>query len=382
MPIRVEVNGEDFNGFTDITVSRDIQNITGEFTIRSTALPGNLYPVRVGDKCQIFIDETQIIDGFVGYCEGGYGADTHDFVFQGWDKTKDLVDSTLPGNITYITPISLKTAIERVIETLGSDIKVFQRTDIQDFDQSSVVSGELGESFFEFIDRYCRKRQVLATGDGKGNIILTRASNEVISTLISNRIGSEDNNIKSARFRIDNTNRFHRYQVFCQGNASYEEILLKHGYEVPESIASKQSNPIIDNAIRRTRVMNLVAESSMTIQEAEARALWQTNISRAKSIQYQVELQGFNANADGEIWQTNKLVSVVDDFSDIDASLLISNVLYNFSLDGSSTRLELISSDAFTLEPFVDKQTNRAQQLVDEYFARQAESQQESNQNG
>ena len=71
-----------------------------------------------------------------------------------------------------------------------------------------ITSGEIGQSAFEFLEKYSRKRQVLLTTDGKRALILARAGEERAPADLLNLIGSSTNNILNASLDINNRNYF------------------------------------------------------------------------------------------------------------------------------------------------------------------------------
>lgn len=372
MPIRVEINGVALDGFKEISVTSDLDAVSGTFTILTSTKPGNVFPVRVQDQCTILIDDTPILNGFVDYAKISYNADSHDLLFQGRDKTSDLIDSTMPADFILNTPVSLETVARETIKLLpGADIGVSSNVDIEEFNQKSVVEASLSEGAFEFIERYARKRQVLVTADGNGGLLFDRASEEVISTIILNQLGKAgggNNNVLEAELTIDYRDRFSSYNFESQGNPAYAEILSEHGYDEPDSLVSRCGRAV-DNRVRRSRVLNLITESSMTIQEATERAVWEANIRRARSQVYTVKLQGYVANDDGLIWRPNQLVNVVDDFTGIVDVLLINSVVYSLSIDkGSTVFMSLVGQDAYSLEANQSKSDSQFSEFGDEFI--------------
>jgi prophage tail gpP-like protein len=362
--ITIEVNGVKYEGFLDVNVEQHFDTACSSFSFTSTSDKKLYSPVKVGDAVRICVKNIPLVTGYVDKITPKYTSDSHDISIEGRSKTADIVDSTVSGNIDLKAPISLKRIIERVISSLGiTDIKVFITDKFKSFTDEDLnptqntgldepagqdVSAKVGENAFDFIEKYCRKRQVFFTTDGDGNIVIARASNEIIDLGLFNKVDGQNNNIKSASSTIDNSQRFYKYVLHSQSNTAED---MGEGFASSKGVA-------YDKEIRKTRVYEMQADVASDMQTATDRAKWEANIRRARSFVYSCNVQGFFINAEEtELWRPNILVKVVDDFEDINSELLVKSVKFSYSADGGNlTDLDLVTRDAFTLQA-AEKQT-------------------------
>jgi prophage tail gpP-like protein len=345
--ILLEVNGVSYEGFTSIGVTRTIEAVSGSFNFETTINNSSAFPIKVGDSCRVIVEGVPVLTGFVEVVNVNYSAGAHSIAIQGRDRTADVIDSSLQEEIHFEGTISLVRIIQRVLSNLGIiDIGVTDLTGgIEDFTERE--SGEIGMSAFEFIEQYARKRQVLLTTDGAGNIGIIRGAGVSISSRLKNVVGSSDSNILRSNVSYDYAGRFGKYIVESQGNPS----LPDDGGEKGAATVVERSGEAVDSKVRSTRILTLNAESSLDSQTDKQRAQWEANIRRSRSQTYSATLQGFLAPSDGIIWAPNQLVNIQDDFADINAIMLVKSVTYSQSLDeGSITELQFVVKDSYTLQ--------------------------------
>lgn len=362
--IFLEVDGQSYEGFTEISVTRSVSSLSGAFNFNATAKPESPLPFRVGQSCRVLIDTNPVINGFIETIDVSYGAGEHEINIAGRDKTMDVIDCST--EIKEISgSISLEAAIKRILNGNGlTNIQVINNVSgLKKFGAGDVESAEVGETRFDFMERYARKRQVLLTGDGNGNIVITRSGTTNAATALINVIDGENNNVLSGGVNYSETGLFNKYIVRSQLNP----IALDAGVSADE--ISNQSGTAIDKNVRSTRVLEIRPEQSGSDDDSKQRALWNKNIARAKSFNYTATVQGhYQDEAKTRLWIPNEIVSVKDDFagmtSKIDAKLLINTVEYRLSNDsGSTTVLTCIDKDSYTLQAEEDLRNTRANNL-------------------
>lgn len=367
-PITLEVNGIPFTGFVDpISASCSVENLCGTFSFTTTQPKGNgflgdnTFPIKKGDKCRVLINNISIVNGFVEEITVQYDAHNHTVSLEGRDKTCDIVDSTLDGKITFHAPLDLVSITKQVLDYLGiNDIEVAANLEIKPFSQGEIISSEVGQTAFEFIEYYAKKRHVLMTTDGNGNILFTQSGTQQLQTVLANseRILSKPI-IKSASVNLSDTRKFYKYVAYAQTNSAGMQIVNDFNQLPVDQEVSMISKPAYDTDIKRTsRVYNFMSDTShLDQQDLDTRAVWEANVRTANGFKYGVTVQGFIAPQDNLIWRPNQLVTVVDDLCNVNSVLLVSSVKYSYSMDsGSETSLELVNKDAFTTK-ILDKET-------------------------
>lgn len=329
------IDGQEVLSIVRSSLSDSIDEFAGSF---SFVLHENI-GVKPGDLCVVTVDGEKRLTGYIDKGETSYTTDTHEITYTGRSKTADVIDSSISGlSITQAT--SLVDAIQEVLNDIGSGLSVIDLAETDKFEDFEKVTGEYGESAFDVISKYCRKRQVLLTSDEEGNIVLTRgvASNSDIS--ISN---SETGNIISASGIHTLENRYHKYEV---GSQEGDKAFNFSGETSAKAISSK-FGLIQDDQIRPSRVLRIVAESSSNAEDCEARADWKAKIARSRSIGYKAKV-AFH-NQDGEVYKKGILIRIDDPFVfDETVSMLVKKVVFTQG-DESTTELEFAPEGTYSV---------------------------------
>jgi prophage tail gpP-like protein len=326
--------------------------------LTSSILPGNVFPIRVQDRITIYVDNTPRLIGYVDAIEISYDTNNHYISISGRDKTCDLIDSTLGANVTFNSPITIEQVARSILNTIGlTDVRVINTVNVAPFTQAEVVNAEVGQSGFDVIEQYCRKRQILATTDGAGNLLLTQSSNNTIKTILFNRV-LNGCNILQASVSYNWQQRYNKYVCHSQGNDSV--LGFPGAEELPDSEGFSGS-PSYDSAVRNTRQYNFIAESSSNSDECQLRARWQRDWNKTQSFRYFATVQGHTALLDNIVWTPNLLVTVIDEFADINAQLLTSRVTYTETLNGPTTTIEFVDRNSYKLQSEQEQRDTESQ---------------------
>lgn len=361
--ITLELSGVRFTNFLSINVERSIENVYGTFNFRATFAKELGFPIKRRQPCRVLVNETPIITGFVEVIDIQYGADSHTVTIRGADATVDVFKSQLDSDIEFVPPISLEAIIRQTLAKINiTKMKVINEAGLlDDFQQSDLVSGRVGETAFAFIENYARKRQVFITTDGLGNIVLARGSSQrnILGGLY-NIVGdpAQRNNILSSSTVFDDSERFYKYKAISQLNPtslndmfSVEDESFDIGGDGSKNVV-ESSAETTDASIRNTRMLVFNSESSSSSEELKKRVNWEINIRRVRSAVYKATVQGDTYDGINP-WRVNRLVQVIDNFASINASLLIKSVAFELSLEGGTkTTLELVVADGYSPEPF------------------------------
>lgn len=349
MAITISIDGITYDGFKEVNIFRSLETLASEFSFTASIQNPAEFPIKLNSACKVYINNVQVVEGYIESISCQTASASHSITIAGRDRTCDVIDSSIFANIEISNTISLKDLIKKilslnnitgidVVDGVGS-IELFKKEDL------TIISAEIGSNVFDIISRYCKARQVLATNDGKGNILLIRASDEVIGRYLLNNLNEQNNNIKSVDFSLNNSERFNKYIIKSQGNPILQSIKDNQLVNVEGSA--------IDSDIRTSRIKTIVSTSSLTGKVAKQQAIWYNKVAKARSINTNIEIQGFSydENDKTKIWEPNKLITINDYFWNIYATMLIKSVNYSFDLDsGSITNLTLTSRDAFTLQ--------------------------------
>jgi prophage tail gpP-like protein len=349
--VNIIINGQEYTDFLDVSINKSIETLAGSFSFTATSTPNINFPLKLNSECQIIVQGEQVINGYIEKLIIDYDDESHNIKVMGRDRTADLVDSTVGGSDTsQFTPpkngITLKQFTENILVKFNrSSINVIDNQGTEPF--NDVMSIDYGAKVFDFLEKYAKKRQVLLTTNGDGDIIFTRAPlNKFKTSLLLDR--NNPSTILKGRIKYDNTKRFHKYVCTTQDNPSS----LADAISLPSVIAGSddEGGIAIDDQIRDSRIYHFEAEFSSDQKPLKDRAIWEANFRKSQSEQRVYTVQGHIAKEDEQIWKPGYTVLVVDELADLNSFLLISSVNYRFSLEtGALTILKLLPEIAFSL---------------------------------
>lgn len=348
--MRMIVNGTPFEDFTDAHCSKSLENMAGDFSFSATWDVGDPFPIPRSAHVQILIGDDIIVDGYVERIEPRISPADASISISGRDKTSDIVDSTLPASaVQVIAGITLEAVVRKVIAAIGSTVGVINNApDITPFGEADVISNEAGENAFEFLERLARKKQVLLTTDGAGNVIITRGGTAKINYKLQNLLDDPENTITSSAASIDDSERFRTYAVVSQSNLT--GMTLSGGAFNPDSASNTAGTVVTDSDIRAGRTMYIMAEESMDAAYCTTRAQWEANIRKARSRSYSCAIVGYH-DFSGNLIRPNTLVDVSDYSVNVFETMLIKAINYQFSLsEGMVSHLDLVHKDSYTLQ--------------------------------
>lgn len=388
--ITLELNGQRYQGWTEISVMRNIETMSGSFNFCATSSNINTFPIKVGSPCKVFIDNTMVVNGYIDTVGVSYSSNDHSISITGRDRTEDIIDSTIVG-VKEFQGMNLIQVIQKVLKDNGlTEIKIINEAGNIDaiFPDNDPAATPISQTVFSFIETYARKRQVLLTTDGKGNIVLARGSKYTSSAVLQNQVDGLFNNIKSANVNYDLTKRFYKYTLQSQQNPAAigigfdtpggadEDVegqeYIQEGDDVPEVDVNSvvvQNGFAIDSSIRSSRVTEIISKTSDSSVNLTELAEWTKNLARARSKEYTAVVVGhYQDDAKTLPWEPNILVKVIDTFADINATLLIKSVEYKVSLDsGSTSHICLVDSDSYTLQLAIESETEKKKKRANKF---------------
>ena len=364
MTIKLEVNGVQYDNFTAASCEIRLDALSNTFSFEAVAADGEPLPFKGGDSCRVIVNDIRVLTGSIEVIEVSYDANEHIIIAQGRDKTGDLLDSNIDTISDLRAPITLKEIIEKVIDNIDSDIKVIEDVTTDPFNAAEdVASPEPGENAFDFIEKYSRKRQVLLTSDGDGNIVITSGSSETSIGNIQHIIGANDNNVLSSSFTFDTTGRYNVYKFASQLNP----FALNLAGDTDIKSVVDQKGKTFDPDIRIGRQLILISEVSSSDDQNESRAKWEANIRKARGLVYAVTVSGYRIDPtdnSSDLWQINKLYQIVDDYLGKSEPMLCNSVTFTLDVQGGElTSLSFVDEKAYSLD-LAKPQTSKTAELV------------------
>jgi prophage tail gpP-like protein len=347
--------------FQNITVNTALDRVAWDFSFTITSSVFAQIPFEPGNTIRIFADGEPILTGFIEVIRDTYTKNSHNVIVTGRSKTCDLVDSTVDGGVQFDSQVNLRTVAESLINNLFIDlslpeglqgvaapeqlIKVVVESDITDFLTNENLSEDLGTTYFEVLEKFSRKRQVLMTTNGNGDLVFTRGKGSGSTNLIlQNKVNNPNNNIESASYIRDHSKLFNTYSCDSQPSRGGFGLL-----EVapPGSLVDSERK-VIDDIIRPSRKLFFIAENASDGDQSGERAKWEGVTRRSRATVYNATVSGHSYN--NEVWFINKPVSVVDDLVKVNGKMLLTNVTFKQDLtNGSTTKLQSFLKEAFVI---------------------------------
>ena len=333
MTVALLINDRRHVGWTEATVTRSLETISGAFTVTlSEREPGKTTPrvIRPGNACRVELEDETVLQGWVDAVTVDYDARGHTISVRGRDATGDLVDcsaATKPGEWK-------NERLENIASALCQPFGISVSREIDTGAPFSRFRIEEGESVFEAIERACRFRAVLPLSDGRGGLVLGGPSRSRTSVRLERGV-----NILSANGTASWLARFSDYTLLGQqagGEAGFTAEQVAH-----------VSATARDGGVNRHRPLTIIGEQSLDEDEAKARIQWEANVRSARARAARVTVQGWREVPDGDLWEPGRLVYLADDWLGIDQELLVSSTSQSLSAGGTLTTLELVPQDAF-----------------------------------
>lgn len=330
--VRLRVENVDYGGWTSMEVVRSLEQLAGTFDLtvsESWASSGVAVhrPLRPGQLCQVLLDGKSVMAGQIDDVAPQYDARTHSVRVSGRDLTADLVDCSAATGRWKGIPLTQLALI--LCEPFGIDVAADVDTGL--FFREFAV--EEGETVFEALSRAARMRAAFLVSNGKGGILITRASRGVISTQL-NRPG----NILAASAVYSLKERFSDYTV--KGQQSGDD-------DVWGGAAAQPWGSAEDDGVSRYRPLLVLAEDQGGDADFAQRATWERAVRLGKGTRVEITVQGWT-HADG-LWTPNCQVHVSDEWLGLDMDLLLVGVQNTLDESGTRTVLTLTRPEAYSL---------------------------------
>ena len=334
----LNVGGNLWSGWTEMSITRSLEAIAGEFDLTITTQWSDAAPraIKAGLPCTVMIGHEMVLSGYIDDFIPSYDAENVSVRVMGRDKTGDLVDSSVIHHSGQWKGVRLEQLATEIARPYG--ISVLCDTDTGETFPSVVL--EQGESGFELLDRLGKQRGVLLTSDAQGRLLITRASTR--RATVSLVLGS---NILAARGRFSWRERASQYIVKGSSSAGGSTWDSQ-----PTHMTGGRQTVIDDEEINRYRPKILVNEDSLTVGGASTRGEWYRARMMGEANSTEITLAGWREQGDtGPLWQTNLLVPVRDPYQGLDVTWLIKSVTLTEGDAGRIAVLALVPPESMDL---------------------------------
>jgi len=342
--ILVKIDGKVHEFWTDATIARSIERGAHSFdlTLSDSSDENALSTprvIQVGMSVQIYINNEQIVSGYIDNVKTSYDATNHTLNISGRSKIGDLIDCSTEGKQFPIGQ-SLVQISKALCEPFG--INVLVGDNVADVAAETFTSDhnlDIGQPIWEFLEELARLKAILLISDADGNLVMTRAGSTVSATSLV--LGK---NVKSASGSFSQQQLFSDYIVCGQvANNPATKQTSKDNTQPKASISSTQT--------MRYRPLTISSDNQADQFTCETRARWQRNVNESRSQNLNYTVQGWRQKQDGPLWQANELVHVNDPWMGVDKQFLIVETRMKFGSSGSTTELHLMPKNAFSVRP-------------------------------
>lgn len=332
------VNGRRYEGWKSVRVTRSIESLAGSFALDVSDRWGGQevpWPIAEEDACRVAIDDVVVLDGHVDQRSLSISDNQRSLSYSGRDRAAVLVDCSAVLDKWTFRNASVVDIARKVAAPFLIRVDVQAGLELGKPPKKHVVNP--GETAYEVMRGAAALAGVLLVSDGAGGVLVTRAGTARAATPLV--LGE---NILSASFASDVTERFSRYVVMTQVG----------GTDEASGSATRSRAEARDEAVQREeRVLLIRPDTGVSTDYARRRADWEARIRAARAETVTVVVQGWQQPRGRGLWPLNALIPVKAKSIGVDGELLISQVEHTLSEAGETTQLRLVRPDAFTPEP-------------------------------
>lgn len=346
---QVYCNGQIFEGWTEISIVRSMQEGSCRFRLSVTEASGGdakmlRWQIRPLDPIRIRLGGVQAVNGYVDVRQAAYDAESHGVEIEGRSLTADAIDSSAVkgdgGPAGPFAAYKLDEIARSLLQPFGIGLKV-----IGDIGASfPMVSVQFGESPFEVIERLARLRGFIPHDDADGDLVLEK--------LDPNKQSSaglvEGVNIKRASAVFDLSQ--YASDLFVVGSTTGNDEAS--GSEVAGQSAKATNSSV---PLPRPRPKVVVLEQPGDKEDMKVRADREVAQIAAETAKATIVVYGWQ-KADGTLWTPGDIVHVKSPMLLLDRDMGVAQVMFTQS-DGSGTEteLQLVVPEALTPDAPVEE---------------------------
>lgn len=333
-----------YDHFLSARVSAKMGQLTRTFEFLAATRGVEDIPFFAGQRVEIFDNDDKLFTGWIEKLSVGTSGKGHTYKISGRDLMADVIDS----NLARITDLQmpLPDICRKVLSFLGIPAKVIDLADTQSRPFKTVHAPDTDDTAGDFLTAAARRKRVLLQSDADGNMVITQGIGLRVDTELINRKDGVGNNMLSATFSIDHTQRFGRYITKIQRLAAANETFGKN--TAPKDLVDAGFTAE-DPEIRRSRFKTTARDVNLGADETNQRPAWERGMRIARAIRYMVTVPGFR-NHEGKLWELNTAPTVIDEFAGIKTRMLVSEIEYILGPEGRTTNLVLTDTRAFSAE--------------------------------
>lgn len=339
----LQIGSSIYSGWKSIRIQTGIEQVAGSFELTCAdrwSIRGLPVPLLAGKDCQVFVDDTRVITGWLDDDSPGYSKRDHGLLLRGRDATGDLVDSAAITDGQGWSDWTLERMARDLCKPFGIRVSVARgtaksaRPSLDKPFESARVNP--GETVFEVLSRAAQLRGCLLVADGLGGLLITAAGSRRASTVLKRGV-----NILAGSALNSHAERFHRYDVIGQSSEAGGD---------DASAAQQVLATAYDQAIRKGRRTVIQVSEDLPAEDAQLLADWTAANRLARGQSAVITVKGW---LDGDApWRHNSVVSIDDPLLRMKGDYLIASV--SFTVDdreGQLAELEVAPPAAYVPSP-------------------------------
>jgi prophage tail gpP-like protein len=315
--IVLNIKGVSYPAWPVIEIQKSMDFIAGAYgAISSDIFRGNTsaYNIRMGDECVIDINDQEVMTGYIEKMKIEYRQSGTLVELGGRGKTGDLVDCPFietPNEWKNQTVFNL---IRNLCTPFSIDVVIDDSATTQANKIVETFSVGEGELVFDMIAKLVRDHSMLAIDKGDGKITLT----QVTTSNYANDAIMLGGNAFGGILDLSDEKRFSKYVVKGQGIGSDNKTV---------SDWVSPAGQFDDDITSRYRPTLIYAETATNTGRCQDRAKWEARISAGKSRLSSYEVRSWT-QSNGDIWDINQIVTIRDEFINIEKDMLIWAINY------------------------------------------------------
>lgn len=333
--VAIKVNGNIFDRWTYLELTKSIEMISGQFVIRNAR--GKPLPIVSGDQVEVLLYGQTVIKGWVDKSSYTLTETNSDVSITGRDFSADLIDCSAVTTTNAFYNITFKSLAEKLLKPFGIPLKIESTRANKIIPKVSLQQ----DSVFQTLERESRKVGVLIYSDYSGSLVIADIGTRVVNTRLM-----MPGNMISVNDTKDLSQRFSKYIVKARQSSS-------------NSLSYEQQTQVVataeDRNVKRYRPLIIIGESNMNWSQAKDRVQWEAAVRAGRTDELSCRVDSW-VDSSNKLWEINTLVSVFVNDLNINKQFVIKTVKFNYdSQEGIVADLTLVDKDVLKPEPIVPK---------------------------
>lgn len=320
--VRLVIGGVEYSGWLGVRVEAGIERAARSFSLDVTARwPGSDLVRRIvpGDACEVWIGVDRVVTGYVDAAPVAYDGGQMQVQVVGRSRTADLVDCSAINEPGQWRGLPVEAVASALAGAYGVQVVAQAETGPAMIEHQI----EPGESVWESIDRMLTLRQLLATDDELGRLVLISAG----------AAGQASGALEFGRNILRASAQRDRSQVYSEYVCKAQRATVERADEDVGSFVTEVVGVAARASVGRRRVLLLRESGQADAEACAARAQYELAYRDAKASQVRYTVSGWR-QPDGSLWRVNQLVRVNDPVIGLDQVLLVVEVAYSLSSAG------------------------------------------------